>query len=321
MTYLKTLVIGLIVGIANVIPGVSGSTIAVAFNVYDKFMQALSLDIKKWKQNWKWNIALILGMILGIVVFSKLVTFLFEHFPIQTEYVFTGIVLGSIPLLYNYVAKTPGISNSQNDDQNENSTKNINSQEKNTKYSFLSASVIISFLIGLALMIAFIILDKKTQNQSENVLGTLPEINLKLIILVFVGGILAAIAMIIPGISGSFLMTILGIYPIIICAISSIVSSLIPFDSELFFKSCAIIIPMGIGVLIGLLGGARIVTKLLNKFPKQTYSAIFGLVIGSVAVIFPGFSTLTTSALLTLVYVLCTIAGFCISYFGAKWSE
>lgn len=309
--FAKTLLSGAAIGVANIVPGVSGATIAVVFNIYDKFLQMLEFNPKQWKREWKFNVSLLLGMILGIAVFSKVVAFLFERFPIQTNYVFTGIVLGSIPLLWKYAVKENELQKDSDSDLNSQSEENVLNQKKSIKLP--SVSSFVSFAIGLFIMLLIAFLDDGSISEGNSIL---PEINAKLILTLGFGGILASVAMIIPGISGSFLMLVLGIYTTIISSISTLLN----FDSE-FFHAFWILVPFGIGVLIGLLGGTRLIGILLKKVPNQTYSAILGLIIGSVAVIFPGFKTLVESPLLTTVYVLCTAAGFCIAYFGAKMNS
>ena len=105
MKLIKLIFAGLVVGIANVIPGVSGGTMAVVFGVYDRLIGVITLNVKKIFSEWKFWLPLGIGMVLGILLFSKVVTFLFEHFPVYTSFVFTGIVAGSIPLLYKRCIK------------------------------------------------------------------------------------------------------------------------------------------------------------------------------------------------------------------------
>ena len=105
LEFIKLLLIGCAVGMGNVIPGVSGSTIAVVFGIYDRFINAITLNFKKLWANRKFVIPMLLGMILGVLFFSKLVTYLYTHFPTQTNYAFTGLIIGSVPLLVSLVTK------------------------------------------------------------------------------------------------------------------------------------------------------------------------------------------------------------------------
>ena len=99
MDFIRLIVIGVILGVANVIPGVSGGTLAVVFNIYDRLISVITLNVKKILSEWKFILPLVIGMGLGIILFSKAITFLFENYPVQTNWFFIGIILGSIPMI------------------------------------------------------------------------------------------------------------------------------------------------------------------------------------------------------------------------------
>src|SRR5574344_2104187 len=293
MEIVKTFLIGIAIGIANVIPGFSGGTMAVVFNIYDKFVDTLSLNIKRLIANWKFVVPLLVGMLLGVLFFSSIVKYLYTNFPDQTNFVFTCILFGSIPMLYMYIVKPS------------------NSEDK--KRRIPNASAIISVIIGFAIMIGFYYLQQK-YNVEAGVVKELPQMTVVLGIRIFIAGLLGAIAMIIPGISGSFIMLILGIYPIVIAAIASIV---IP---STFVQSLLILLPNGIGVILGLVFGSKLVSFLIKHFPNQTYGVIFGLVVGSVPIMFPGFR-IWTSAINVIVSIICFAGGFALAVFGSKSSN
>lgn len=293
MGFIKTFLIGLAIGISNVIPGFSGGTMAVVLNIYDKFVDAITLNIKKLIANRKFVVPLLLGMLCGVLFFSEVVKYLFSHFPWQTDYVFTGIIFGSIPMLYMYIIKP--------------------NKPEEKKRVIPSVSAIVSVVIGLAVMLGFTYLQKKLGIEA-GVVKELPKLTLVLGLRLFIAGLLGAIAMIIPGISGSFIMLILGIYPIVIAGVASIV---IP---KTFLASLVILLPNGVGVLIGLVCGAKLVSFLIKRFPRETYGVIFGLVLGSIPIMFPGFEVLD-SFVHILVGVLCFAAGFALAFFGSKSTE
>lgn len=188
MKLFKLILAGIVIGVANVIPGVSGGTMAVVFGIYDELIGVISVNIKQIFAKWKFWLPLAIGMGIGIIGFSKLVTFLFENFPVQTQYFFAGIVLGSIPLILrrtNLAVKKENFGN------------------------WICAAV--AFLIMLVMVFV----------NTDNVISTIQtQVTFGLALKLILGGALAAFAMIIPGISGSFLMVILGIYSTIIAAIS-----------------------------------------------------------------------------------------------------
>ena len=99
MKNLLGILYGAVFGIANVIPGVSGGTMLVAFGCYDKVCGALALDFKEIRKNIKFLIFFAIGAALGIVGFSNIITWFFENFPTETYMFFIGLILGSIPLI------------------------------------------------------------------------------------------------------------------------------------------------------------------------------------------------------------------------------
>ena len=99
MEFIKLIFKGIALGVANVIPGVSGGTMAVVFNVYDRIIDLISPDLKKIFRAWKFWLPLAIGMCVGVLGFSKVITILLEKYQIPTTYFFIGLILGSIPLI------------------------------------------------------------------------------------------------------------------------------------------------------------------------------------------------------------------------------
>lgn len=276
MEFIRLIGVGIILGVANVIPGVSGGTLAVVFNIYDRLIGVITLNVKKILSEWKFIAPLVVGMGLGIILFSKAITFLFENYPIQTNWFFIGIILGSIPMIWKRlqvasVGKSGG------------------------KTGKIPLSAMICCVLAIALMAVMTFAEV---SESGSLIQT--ELTAGLAIKLVVGLACATIAMIIPGISGSFLMLVVGVYSTVIAAISDF--------------NIPLLIPAIIGGIIGLLGGAKLVRVLMAKVPTQTYGAIMGLVLGSIIVIFPGFGDL-----LTVVTSLgCAAVGFVVSFFAGR---
>jgi len=230
-TFLK----GIVLGLANVVPGVSGGTMAVVLNVYDKIIN--NITTRGLKKHFFFFICLVFGMFIGIVAFSGIISFLFSNYTLYTTYFFIGIILGSIPMIY-----------------------------KKTKSSNLD---IFSVIIAIIFFLSLVIINKLPE--SDSILNV-TNFDFKVSSMMFVAGAIAAFAMIIPGISGSFLLLVLGVYETVIGSISSF---------NLF-----VLIPFGVGATVGLLLGLIIVKYLLSRCPKQTYMAILGLVIGSISTLY-----------------------------------
>ena len=274
---------------ANVIPGVSGGTLAVVFNIYDKFVNAITLNVKKLWANKEFLIPLLSGMASGVLIFSKMISVLYEHFPIQTNFVFAGLIVGSIPLIFSFVKKIPA----------------------GEKLSALSVvSLVLCVLAGCAAILIFSWLEGSVEKISS-VGEILPEPTAALALRIFVAGILGAVVMIIPGISGSLIMLIMGVYTIVITSIPAL------FRADTFLRALLLLLPNGIGVLAGLLCGAKLISFFLKKIPNHTYAVILGLLVGSAITIFPSVG-LIKNVLMGIACALCFFCGVALAYFSSK---
>lgn len=249
--YLKYFLCGLVFGTANVIPGVSGGTMLVVFGIFDRLTESIS-GIKNIFKNIGFLLTFGLGAGSGILLSAKVIGKLFETFPIQTNMFFIGLILGGVPLIYK-----------------------LGTSEKKVK-----PLCIVPFLTAMAVVIGLAVLDN--MNIIDIATETVEGFDLIFSVKIVLCAALAAVTMIIPGISGSFVMMLLGVYETIIGAI----------DTFNFF----VLIPFAIGAVVGIVLGSRLITFLIRKNKLMVYSALMGLVIGSVYAILPeGFGfNLTT---------------------------
>ena len=245
LNYIKKIIAGIAIGIANVIPGVSGGTIAVVFGVYSDLIGAASLDIKIIKANFKIYLCLFGGMGLGILLFARLFKLVYEKFPVQTNFFFIGLIIGSIFIIFDLV------------------------REKEKESSFTKVFKILWFFIGLSIMLALYFFKRAAASST----AAIEALSLGSFIFLFLAGFAGAAAMIIPGISGSFLLLIMGAYYTVIKAITDF--------------NIPVLIPIGLGVLAGFILSARLIGFLMEKFPKITYAFILGLVAGSIRHMLP----------------------------------
>ena len=271
---------------------------AVVFGIYNRLIDLISLNVKKIFSQWKFILPLGAGLVTGVLLFSKIITFLFNNFPIQTNWFFIGIILGSIPMIFTHwlnAKKQPPLPIQPPLPQQTQQLLQIQ-QTQQTPSKKIPISSIICCAISLAIMILMVIFkSEKPETQIT------PGFSLYNAIVMFVGLAIAAIAMIIPGISGSFIMLALGIYSTVIGAIDSF--------------NIYLLIPGALGAIAGLLCGAKLVRILMSKIPSQTYGIIFGLILGSVFVIFP---TAGYSPLIVLTSIVCAAAGFLVSFLFSK---
>lgn len=262
--YLKFFLSGLAFGIANVIPGVSGGTMLVVFGIYDKLTESIS-GIKAIFKNILFLITFGLGAGGGIVLSALVITKLFAAFGLQTNMYFIGLILGSIPLIY----------------------------KAGTEKSKVRPLCIVPFLLSMGAVIALSVMER--MDLVSVVPDTVSGFNLLFSVKLFLCALLAAVTMIIPGVSGSFIMMLLGVYETVIGAIT-----------ELNFY---VLIPFALGAVIGIIGGAKLISTLIQKYQLWVYSAIMGLVIGSVYAILPdgfGFNTATGAGFVCLLFGVLT---------------
>lgn len=290
--FFKIVFKGIFVGIANIIPGVSGGTIAVVLGIFDKLIDAVNNFIKEPKRHLPFLIPLLIGALIGIGGFSKLIKFCLENFALPTNLFFVGLVVGSIPLIYK------------------------NASSKGTK--------LINYIIAV---IGFLIVAGISFIKPNETVGSFQVSPLSLFG-VCIGGIVASSAMVIPGISGSFVMVLIGLYNTVLTSISDFLS--IVKDSVLmignkgigvaltniFTSDCFyILVAVGIGVIIGIILISKVIEILLKKAYTMTYFAILGLMFGSIFSIFADASIYAsgTDVLCIIIGVLVFIAGFFIS--------
>ena len=240
---------GFVIGIANVIPGVSGGTLALTLGIYEKLIKAISHFLSNLKENVKFLIPLAIGMGLAIVTMSNVIDYSFKNFPLPTTLFFMGLVIGGVPLLYKKV--------------------------KGTKESKKASSYIIA---GLTFALV-IILALSEQIFNLNLTANLSNMNFIEYILLFLVGIVAAATMVIPGVSGSLVLMLLGYYyPILqlvteVTKFKNLVSNIIAGGV------------FGIGILVGIVGVSKLIEFLLDKYEIKTYYGVLGFIIASIVAI------------------------------------
>lgn len=257
MKILVDILKGIFVGIANVIPGVSGGTMAVSFGIYDKILSSVSNLFKDFKKSFKTLFPLAIGMLIGIVGFTFVIGWLLENQPFGTSLAFTGLILGGVPMI----------------------VKSLREGYKNDSKRSIAVNIIIFILLaGIAAGMSFLNGDGDT----GVMLATSPSMMIK----VFFMGIIAAATMVIPGVSGSLVLMVLGYYFGILSAVKSFISAFKDFDFGTIFDRTLILAPFAIGCLIGIFFISKLIEWLFNHYASATYSGILGLVIASPVAIF-----------------------------------
>ena len=242
---------GMVIGVANIIPGVSGGTMAVSLGIYDKLIGAITGLFKHFKKSIGILLPLAIGMGIGIVAFGYGLEYLLEYHTLATSLTFVGLVLGGLPILWSQLKEKVALKSSHK----------------------LGAGEIICFVALCAFGVGMALLQGGTERSLSFGVGSM--------ILLFVLGVVASATMVIPGVSGSMVLLVLGYYDSILGLITGSVDALAAGDWGVLLHNVGLLIPFGIGVLLGIFGIAKLIEFLFDRFPSQTYAAIIGLILSS----------------------------------------
>lgn len=257
MTFITDIIKGVFIGIANIIPGVSGGTIALSMGIYDKLIGAVSNFLKDWKKSIITLLPILVGCGLGLIGFTYAIEYLLSEHTFFTCMAFIGLILGGLPVLIRQLL---------------------------SKMKEHGGSVGISGVLAFVILFAFAII-LPLFGSEEEVLKTLTA-SPQLMIIMFFIGIIASATMVIPGVSGSLVLMILGYYYGIIGSIKDFLEALKVFDIPALTNGFLILFPLGIGILLGIFLIAKLITFLFEKYGVQTYCAILGLILSSPFAIF-----------------------------------
>ncbi|MCD4694619.1 MAG: DUF368 domain-containing protein [Bacteroidales bacterium] len=243
INYVFLILKGIAMGAANVIPGVSGGTMALITGIFERLINAIkSFNLKAIKLLFSFKlkefanqidlaflIAVFGGIVLAIISLAKLFDYLFVNYPIYIWAYFFGLVLASVWFVGKTVSKW-------------------------------TASVIITFIIGTSAAIVISVLNPATENTG--------------LIYLMLCGVVAMCSMILPGLSGSFVLILMGNYQLVM------IDSVNNMD-------LAVLIPVGIGAVVGLLAFSHILSWVFKKYRNQTISLLTGFILGSVSILWP----------------------------------
>lgn len=249
----KNIYRGVLMGISDLIPGVSGGTIAFILGIYDRLLAAISgFFSREWKKHLGFLVPLAMGIVITLLLFSRVIDFLLTNYFEATQFFFMGLIIGVLP----YIMKTAEV-----------------------KKNFTTRHIVILSVIGIALAsTAFI--------QTSDAITPITALSVPSFFLLFFSGWIASMAMLLPGVSGSFILLLIGVYSTAINALSTL--------------NIPVILTIGAGVMIGFIISSKLIRYLLIHYTYVTYAAIIGLILGSLFVVFPGVSGDLTTLLLSL---------------------
>jgi putative membrane protein len=243
---IKSILRGIVIGIANIVPGVSGGTMMVSMGIYDKLIHCITHLFSEFKKNVLYLLPIAVGMGIGIVSGALALSEMYAIIPFQTSLLFVGLVVGSLPIIW-----------------------------KNVKGKTIRPGHIIACAIFFAVVLIFALMGEQEENTAELVFS---YANMAKLVIV---GVVAAATMIIPGVSGSMVLTLLGFHKPVMDAISAFFKSLFAWDMDGILQGIGVLAPFGVGVVIGIFAVAKLIEIVFGKYPLYAYWSIIGLILAS----------------------------------------
>lgn len=243
---IKMILKGAVIGVANIIPGVSGGTMAVSMGIYDKIIHAATHLLSEFKKSMRILIPILIGAAIGIVALARVIEIMFEKIPFQTNLLFIGLIVGGLPAIARKV-----------------------------KGKSIRLGHLLSFLLFFVVVAGLAVL-----GEQEGAAADLSFSLLNVVKLLGVG-VVASATMVIPGVSGSMMLMLMGYYNPILTEINEFIDNLLEFNMPGLLDGCLVLVPFGVGVVVGIFAIAKIIEIVFEKFPEHAYWAIIGLIVAS----------------------------------------
>ena len=267
----KNILKGVVIGLANVIPGVSGGTMMVSMGIYDKLIHCITHLFSEFKKSLRFLVPIFIGIGIAAVVVPFGIEFLFANYPFQTNLLFIGLIIGGLPAVW-----------------------------KKVKGSSVRVGHIIACILFFTLVAGLALVGETEGNAADLSFSLISVIKL------FGVGIVASATMVIPGVSGSMMLLLMGYYHPILETITNFIKAALAFDMNGILAGMGVLIPFGIGVVVGIFAIAKLIEIIFVKFPLYAYWAIIGLIISSPVAILVvgGIGTVTVFSVITGVAAL-----------------
>ena len=254
---IKSFLNGLAFGITEMVPGVSASVIAIMLGFYEELIESINHFSENSRKYIKFLIPLFIGIAVGMVAFSSVINYLLANYSFPTMLFFIGLVIGIIPIIFFKL--------------------------KDSARIFKPHEIALIILPALAIMAVSHLKSDTVINPAE----VIKNIDIPFMIFLFFSGIIAAAALVIPSVSGSFMLLLLDVYHVATYTLASVKNLLLDItNTALLLDICKVLIPLGLGIIIGGLAMIRLIEKLLKKYHRIVYLIILGLLLGSVYTLF-----------------------------------
>ncbi len=230
---------GSFVGMGSILPGISGSMVAAILKIYQDLIDALNDFLKAPIQSIKSVWQYIVGVLLGFIIGFVFINFFYELAPIPITFLFIGFILGAIPSLI----------------------KEVKSKTYKWHHFFV-------MIIAILFMVGFIFVTETQSTQS----GFIYYIS------VFLVGVIYAVALIIPGLSGSTMLMAFGYFQILLTLVDEIVIAIVNLDFSTIVSQLPMLALLILGALIGLILVGKLMHYLLHHYKTHFYFAVLGIV-------------------------------------------
>ena len=258
--FFRDILAGICIGVGFIIPGFSGGSVAAILGVYQRLISAVANVFKEFKKSIITLLPLGIGLIIGIGALLFPIGYFLDKFPLPTVSFFVGLAIGGIPTMAGRVKG---------------------------KTEITDIMMLLSTLIGVILLAII------PSGSEVNLIG----LNLGGYVLLFLIGMVGACALVIPGISGSMLLLILGYYRPLVRLVTD---NLLRFENV--GTSIIVLGVCGVGMVVGFFIISVIMKRLLEKYPRGTYFAIIGFIVGSLPTVY--ISTMKDAGMISNSFVL-----------------
>lgn len=283
MGWFKRVLYGLLVGIASIAPGISGGTLAIALGFYEDLINAVADLLKHFKKNFLYLFPFGVGGLISVAAFSVVINFFFINYPLPTNTLFVGFIVGTLPFI---MAKF----------------------RSSLDEGFCRVSHVVTMVAFFVIVLIPVIFELfGISGGSESVAISASP----LIIIQLLGvGIIAATTLVVPGLSGTMILTAIGYYKPLLFIASTFVTALVTLNFEKAFSQLVFIIPLGVGVVLGVFLIAKLVSYLFRTIPAYVYSAIIGLIAATPLVMLNDVKDYDISLFNVLISILTLLIGF-----------
>lgn len=277
MKLLKEICRGSLLGVANIMPGVSGGTLAISMGIYDKIIYAVTHLREDLKNSIRILTPIGIGVILGFAGLSFVIRWLFNEYPLQTNLLFVGLVLGGIPEILKPIR-----------------TERVNPAR------------ILVFLFFFFLVAVLPLLNISGEE-------AVMEISVSTAVKMFGIGVISAATMVVPGVSGSMILLLLGYYQPLLDEITGCINGFLFMNADQMIRGILILAPAAAGLGVGIIVIAKIVEYLLEHCKVTTYWGVLGLIVASPVGILAEMHSVSVNVVSVITGILALLAGLLVA--------